>query len=57
MILQLFFFGLFFLAFGIFNFVKKKKLLGWFFLLLALFATIIGMIVVRLYPQTIPFQF
>ena len=55
MILQLFIFGILFVAFGIFNFVKKKKILGWMFVLLGVFAFVIGLIVVSLYPHTLPF--
>jgi len=54
MIIQLFIFGLLFTAFGVYNFIKKKKVLGWMFVLLGVFATVIGLIVVSLYPQTLP---
>jgi uncharacterized membrane protein HdeD (DUF308 family) len=55
MILQLFIFAIFFLTFGIYNFTRRKKILGWFFVLLGVFALVIGWIVVRLYPHTMPF--
>jgi uncharacterized membrane protein HdeD (DUF308 family) len=55
MILQLFIFAILFAAFGIFNFIKKKKVLGWMFLLLGIFALIIGTIVISLYPHKNPF--
>jgi hypothetical protein len=53
MIIQLFIFALFFFGFGIYNFVRRKKILGWFFILLGAFALAIGLIVVRLYPHTL----
>jgi len=55
MIIQLFIFAFLFVAFGIFNFIKKKKILGWFFVVLGLFAFVIGAVVVSLYPHTLPF--
>lgn len=55
MIIQLFVFALLFLILGIVFLIKKKKLLGWMFVLLAVFAFAIGFIVVYLYPQTLPF--
>ena len=55
MILQLFIFALFFIVFGIILLVKKKKLLGWMFILLGIFLNAIALIVVMLYPQTLPF--
>jgi uncharacterized membrane protein HdeD (DUF308 family) len=55
MIIQLFIFALLFLGFGIFNFIRRKRVLGWFFVLLGAFALAIGLIVVRLYPHTLPY--
>jgi uncharacterized BrkB/YihY/UPF0761 family membrane protein len=55
MILQLFVFAFLFAAFGIYSFVRRKRVLGWFFVLLGSLTAIIGWIVVTLYPQTLPF--
>ena len=56
MILQLFIFGFLFMGFGIFNFIKKKKILGIMFVLLGIVALLVGVIVVSIYPHTIPFD-
>ena len=55
MILQLFGFALVFLIFGIISVARKKKLLGWAFILLGILTGIIGWVVIYLYPQTLPF--
>jgi hypothetical protein len=55
MILQLFIFGFLFLVLGLFFYFKKKKILGYMFVLLAIFAVAIGLIVVNLFPHTLPF--
>jgi hypothetical protein len=55
MIIQLFIFALFFIGFGIFSIVRKRKFLGYFFILLGLLTFAIGAIVVKLYPHTLPF--
>ena len=55
MITQLFVFSLFFLVFGIFSIIKKKKIIGALFILLGVFVLVIGLVVVYLYPQTLPF--
>ncbi len=55
MIIQLFIFAIIFLVLGIVFISKKKKLLGWMFVLLSVFAFLIFFIVVSLYPQTLPF--
>lgn len=55
MILQLFIFALFFIGFGIFSIIRKRKFLGFFFLLLGLLIFAVGAVVVTLYPHTLPF--
>jgi len=55
MILQLFIFGLLFLVVALIGFIKKKNVIGIFFIMLAVFAFVIGIIVVYLYPHTLPF--
>lgn len=55
MILQLFIFALaFFILAGV-MFFRKKKVLGVLFIVLGVFALVIGSIVVWLYPDTVPF--
>ena len=54
-ILQLFVFALFFIIFGGIAIRKKKAFLGWTFVLLGTFTAAIGLVVVLLYPQTLPF--
>ncbi|MCF8234572.1 MAG: hypothetical protein K9G67_07060 [Bacteroidales bacterium] len=54
MIIQVFIFALLFLVLGIIFILKKKKLLGWMFILLFIFALAIGSIVVGLYPHLWP---
>lgn len=53
MILTLFIVSLFFILLGVFNFIKKKPVLGWFFLLLGIMGFALGVVVVWLYPNTI----
>ena len=55
MIIQLFIFALFFIIFGVFSIFRKRKFLGYFFILLGLLTFAIGAIVVTLYPHTLPF--
>lgn len=55
MIIQLFIFSLLFFVVSVIGFVRKKKVIGIFFLLLGIFALLIGAIVVYLYPHTMPF--
>ncbi len=55
MIIQLFIFSFIFFILGIVFFVRKKKLLGWFFVILGIFALGLGSIVVSLHPETLPF--
>jgi hypothetical protein len=55
MIIQLFIFSLLFFVVSVIGFIRKKKVIGFFFLLLGFFALLIGGIVVYLYPHTVPF--
>jgi len=55
MIIQLFIFALFFIVFGIISLIRKKKLIGFFFILLGILTFVIGAVVVYLYPHTLPF--
>jgi len=55
MIIQLFVFALFFIVFGIISLIRKKKLIGFFFILLGIMTFVIGAVVVYLYPHTLPF--
>lgn len=56
MILQLFIFALFFIVFGVISVFRKKKLLGYLFILLGVLTFALGTFVVYLYPHTLPFQ-
>ena len=55
MIIQLFVFALAFLGFGLFSFIKKKKLVGLMFMLLGAMLFAVAAIAVYFYPQSWPF--
>jgi hypothetical protein len=55
MIIQLFIFGLVFFTFGVILLIRRKKVLGFMFVLLGIVSVIIGWIVVGIYPETLPF--
>jgi hypothetical protein len=55
MILQLLIFSALFFILGIIMFLKKKKVLGYFFVLMGILGILLGVIVVKLYPYTVPF--
>jgi hypothetical protein len=57
MILQLFIFALAFAGFGVFSLFKKKKFVGWTFVLLGVMLLIVAFATVYFYPQTLPFKF
>lgn len=57
LILQLFIFALGFFGFGIFSFIRRKKFVGWLFVLLGVMLFIIATVVVIYYPQTLPVKF
>ena len=56
MILQLFIFAFIFIVLGIVFMLRKKRVLAYLFFLLAVFAFVIGWIVITLYPNTLPFS-
>jgi hypothetical protein len=55
MIIILFIYSLIFIAFGIFFILKKKKILGGMFILLAIMLAIIGVVAIVIYPNIWPF--
>jgi cytochrome bd-type quinol oxidase subunit 2 len=55
MIILLFIYSLIFIALGIFFIVKKKKILGGMFILLAIMLTIVGIVAISIYPHIWPF--
>jgi hypothetical protein len=55
MIVQLFVFAVFFLGFGIFSLIRKRKFLGFTFALLGIMLLIVGGVAVYLYPHIWPF--
>jgi hypothetical protein len=57
MILQLFIFALAFVGFGIFSLLKKKKFVGWMFILLGFMLLVVAIITVYYYPHTLPILF
>jgi hypothetical protein len=57
MILQLFVFAIAFAGFGVFSLFKKKKFVGWMFVLLGFMLLAVAFATVYYYPQTLPFQF
>jgi hypothetical protein len=57
MILQLFIFALAFIGFGVFSLFKKKKFVGWTFVLLGVMLLAVAFVTVYFYPQTLPFTF
>ncbi len=57
MILQLFIFALVFIGFGVFSIFKRKRFVGWTFVLMGSLLLIVAVFVVFYYPQTVPFKF
>ena len=55
MIILLFIYSLIFIALGIFFIVKKKKILGGMFILLAIMLTIVGIVAISIYTHIWPF--
>jgi hypothetical protein len=53
MILSLFIWAALFLLLAIFNFWKKKPVLGWLFLAIGIFGMALGYIVISLFPDKI----
>jgi len=55
MIIILFIYSLIFIALGLFFIIKKKKILGWMFILLAIMLAIVGIAAIAIYPHICPF--
>jgi hypothetical protein len=55
MIIGLFIYSLIFIAIGIAFLLKKKKLVGGMFFLLAIMLAVVGMVAIALYPHLWPF--
>ena len=55
MILQLFIFALFFIGFGTFSVFRKKRLIGFTFILLGLMLFAIALVAIYFYPDKSPF--
>ncbi|MCK9399967.1 MAG: hypothetical protein M0Q51_08255 [Bacteroidales bacterium] len=55
MIIILFIYSLIFIALGLFFILKKKKILGGMFILLAIMLTIVGIVAIAIYPNIWPF--
>ena len=53
--LQMFIFALFFMGFGIYSVIRKKRFIGFTFILLGLMVFAIAAIVIYLYPEKAPF--
>ena len=52
---MLFIYALVFLAIAILFFIKKKKLVGGMFVLLAIMLAVVGVVAIALYPHLWPF--
>ena len=55
LIVQLFIFAAFFVGFGLFSFLRKRKLIGFTFALLGMMLLAIASMTVYLYPDKWPF--
>jgi hypothetical protein len=55
MIIMLFIYALVFIAIAILFFIKKKKLIGGMFVLLAVMLSVVGIVAIALYPHLWPF--
>ena len=55
MIIQLFIFALIFSFIGILFWAKKKKLIAWMFILLAILLSVVAAVAIALYPHIWPF--
>lgn len=54
MMLQLMLFALFFIIFGLISVIRRKKLLGWSFVLMGVLLMTVALFVVYIYPHTSP---
>jgi hypothetical protein len=55
LILQLFIFSLLFFGFGIFSVIRKKKFVGFTFILLGIMLFVVAALAVYYYPHISPF--
>jgi hypothetical protein len=55
MIIILFIYSLIAIALGLFFFIKKKKILGGMFILLAIMLAVVGAVTIAIYPHIWPF--
>jgi hypothetical protein len=55
MIIILFIYSLIFIALGLFFILKRKKILGWMFILLAIMLAVVGIAAIAVYPHIWPF--
>jgi cytochrome bd-type quinol oxidase subunit 2 len=55
MIIGLFIYALIFIAIGLLFIFKKKSLVGWMFILLAVLLSIVGIAAIAIYPEIWPF--
>lgn len=55
MIIMMFIYALVFIFIGVLFFVKKKKLIGGMFILLAILLAVVGIVAIALYPHIWPF--
>ena len=55
MIIMMFIYALIFIFIGVLFFVKKKKLVGGMFILLAILLAVVGVVAIALYPHIWPF--
>ncbi len=55
MIIMMFIYALVFIFIGVLFFVKKKKLVGGMFILLAILLAVVGIVAIALYPHIWPF--
>ena len=55
MIVMLFIYALIFIAIGLLFIFKKKQLVGWMFMLLAVMLAMVGIVAIYLYPHLLPF--
>ena len=53
--LQLFIFALLFAGFGVFSMIRKKRVIGFMFILLGIMLAIVAWTVITIYPEKSPF--
>lgn len=55
MMLQMFIFAAFFMGFGLFSIFRRKRLIGFTFVLLGLMILAVAWVVISIYPDKSPF--